>query len=214
MKTNGEVHREIKMMIHKRIALLFFGIIILFSCKNSRTTPVIYMDKINQFINLELSDILTDISVVQISSDYLFSVNDLVYVASKYLIICNPGKTMHLFTRNGTYIRKLAERGNGPGEFLYIEDIYVDEEENILYYTDMGHRNRCLSRIELSSGMALDPLQVDFTCLTANYINGIVYSFPNYKGLFQTNEYPDSATVFSSTSLPSGEVKKYKGGHS
>lgn len=104
----------------------------------------------------------------------------------------------------------MAVRGNGPGEFNFIENFFVDKEEKVLYYTDTRNRS-ILNRIEISNEVALNPLQIDFNYLTMNYINEKVYSFPNIKGYFQTSEYPDSAIVFRNTSIPSGEVEEYKG---
>ena len=201
----------------QKTALLFLGCIVLGSCNNSKIIPIIDLNKIDQSITLDLTDILKDISHIQISTDFLFSVNDEVYVTPQYLVIYggkySEGASLDLFSRTGEHIRKLAARGNGPGEFYSIEDFFVDEED-ILYYKDMRYRDR-LFRIDLAnSGAALEPLQVDFTYLTTKYLNKKIYSFPNYRGSFTSvNDYPDSAIVAQSTSMPLGETKKFKGGH-
>ena len=204
-------------MTLKKFFVFFLGCAILLSCNNSKTTPAIDLSKIDQSISLDLTDILKDISQVQISTDFLFSVNDQIYVTSRYLIISSDKygdrASLDLFSRTGEHIRKLAERGNGPGEFYLIEDFFVDEEEQVLYYKDMGDRSR-LYRIDLNSGTVHDPLHIDFTYLTTKYLNGKIYSFPNYRGTFdQTNNYSDSAIVIQSTSLPFGEAKKVEGEH-
>lgn len=198
--------------------IVFLGCILLFSCKNSKDIPIIDLNRIDQSISLDLNDILKDISVVQISKDKLLhSVNDKIYVTSQYLIIYSDkfsktNASMDLFNRKGELIRNLAVRGNGPGEFNIIENFFVDEQERILYYTDMRDRS-ILNRIEISNGVALEPLQIDFNYLTMNFINEKVYSLPNIKGFFKTNEYPDSAIVLRSTSIPSGDIQEYKGDH-
>jgi len=203
-------------MIKEKLILLLLGCAMLFSCKNSKSVPIIDLNRLDQSISLDITDILKDISIVQISSDFLFSVHDQIYITPQYLIIhsakYSDRESLDLFSRKGEHIRKLAARGNGPGEFYVIEDFFVDEDD-ILYYKDMWYRN-CLFRIDLSCGAMLDPLQIDFTYLTTNYMNGMIYSFPYYRGWFdQTNEYPDSAIVVSRVLLSSGEVKKFKGEH-
>ena len=121
---------NIRFLLLIKIALILLGFSIVYSCRNPSNTPIINLDNINKSITLELSDILKDISVVQIESNFLFSINDAIYVTQNYLIIyCNKYSDMaslHLFSRSGEHIRKLAERGNGPGEFYTIEDFFVD----------------------------------------------------------------------------------------
>ena len=203
----------------KKLILFFLGCTILISCNNNtKNVPIIDLNKIKHAIDLDLSVILNDISFVQISSDFLFSVDDQIYVTSQFLIIyrnkySKETASLDLFNRNGVHIRKLATRGNGPGEFSLIEDFFVDDDENILYYKDMRNRTR-LFRIDLNNGITLDPLQIDFTYLTANYHQGKIYSFPDFKGWFtQTNESADSSIVVYSIALPSGEMTKYRGEH-
>ena len=210
-------------MITKKTFLLFFGCVILFSCKNSKTIPIIDLDRIEQSTNLDITDILKDITAVQISSDFVLSVNDRVYVTSKYLIIYhNRGASLDLFSRDGKHIRKLAERGNGPGEFNRIQYFFVDEEESILYYNEQGWPRTRLYRIDISSGKAFEPLQIDFTYLMPKYMNGKLFGLPSHILLQPTDgssasidagEYPDSSVVAVSISLPSGEMEKYRGQH-
>ena len=207
-------------MIFKKITLFFLGCTIFFSCKDSKIIPIIDLDVINHSINLDITDILKDITMVQINADFLLSTDDQIYITSNYLIIMMNSESLHLFSRDGQHIRKLAERGNGPGEFRSILYWFVDEEERILYYVDNLSRTR-LNRIDIGGGTVLDPLQIDFTFLTVKYINGKIYSFPlntnRVRGrnfdYTKAGDYPDSAIVASSISLPSGEIKKYHGHH-
>ena len=197
--------------------VFFLGCLMICSCNNSKNIPVFDINKINQSISIDLSDILKDISVVQISTDFLLSVNDKIYVTSKYLIVYRNrfgnDASLLLFGRDGAYIRKLAERGRGPGEFYLIEEFFVDDEEQILYYVEMFDRT-CLHRININSGVTLEPLQVDLTNLEINYVNGKVYGFPKHRFAFnEANKYADAAIVACSISLPSGEIEKYQGEH-
>jgi hypothetical protein len=147
----------------------------------------------------------------------VLSIRDEVYVTSQFLIYYINRESLHLFDRNGKHIRKLAEKGRGPGEFNSISYFFVDVEEQILYYLDQPPTS--LHRIDLSSGMALDPLQIDFTHLTTNYINGKIYSFQRFLVMgstatlfFKEDAYPDS-TLICSISLLNGEMDKYQVQH-
>ena len=205
-----------KHLILGTIAILLLACVVTTSCRNAETIPIINLNKIDQSTSLDLNDLLTDISQVQISADFLLSMNDQIYVTPRYLIIYmdryGNRPSLHLFSRSGEHIQKLAEKGNGPGEFYSIEDFFVDEDESTLYYVDMKDRTS-LFRIDIHSGAKLDPLSIDFSYLTTKYINGSVYSFPNYMGNFdQINKYTDSSIIALNTCLPSQEVQKYKGG--
>ena len=79
----------------------------IFSCNDSKTIPIINLNRIDQSISLDLTDMLKDISMVQIGSDFLFSTDDEVYVTSQYLIIYTNEQSIHLFGRDGKHIRKL-----------------------------------------------------------------------------------------------------------
>jgi len=209
------INKQFNTIILKMV--VFLGCILFFSCKNSKDIPVVDLNRMDRPISLNINDILKDVSIVQISND-IISINDKIYVTPQYFIIyrnkySKTSASLDLFNRKGERVRNLAVRGNGPGEFNIIENFFVDEDERILYYTDKKSRT-LLHRVDIRTAEKLDPLQMDFNYLTMNYINGKVYSFPNVKGYFQSNEYPDSAIIFRSTSIPSGEVKKYKGEHS
>lgn len=208
------LNNQLKTIAFKTIVYLWS--ILLFSCNNSKEIHVISLDRIDQSVNLDLNEILTDISILQLSDNFLHSVNDKIYVTPHYLILYrnkfSKNASLDLFNREGEYVKNLAVRGNGPGEFNMIDNFFVDKEEKILYYTDTRSRSQ-LNRINISKGVELEPLQIDFNYLTMTFINDKVYSFPNIRGYFQISDYPDSAIVFRSTSIPLGEVEDYKGAH-
>ena len=199
-----------------KTALIFLGCILFFSCKSPKEIPIIDLNRIDQSISLDLADILKDISIVQIGPDFLLSTTDQIYVTSNYLIILINNESLHLFSRDGVHIRKLAERGNGPGEFYSIRYLFVDEDECILCYVD-GPNFASLSRIDIGSGKVLEPLPIDFNFLMVKYINGKVYGLPSFRYAGRSiiaGTFPDSAIVACSFSLPSGEMEKYQGHHS
>ncbi|MDR2586429.1 MAG: 6-bladed beta-propeller [Prevotellaceae bacterium] len=203
-------------MTLRRLFLLLIAYIMIFSCNAPKTVPIINLSNISQSISLDLTDMLKDISMVQINSDFLLSTDDEIFVTTEYLIIYTNKQSIHLFDRDGNHIRKLTERGNGPGEFYALRDFFVDENERILYYRDENNYTR-LIRIDISNGKVFDPLQIDFNFMTMDYINGKVFNLPmfRYAGRsFRAGAFPDSAIVARSVSLPSGEVEKYHGYHS
>jgi len=209
------IRKSTNKVILKKTALLSLGCILMLSCINSTIVPIVDLDQIDHSISFDITDVLEDISIVQINSDFLLSVYDEIYLTSQYMICHINGKFLHLFNREGEHIRKLAERGNGPGEFSRILYFFADEEERILYYVDQRNIRR-LNRIDISSGKVLDPLPIDFYTLSTDYINGKMYCFPKYYvdistdiAFFPAGGYPDSTIVFS-ISLPSAQMDMIK----
>ena len=206
-----------KKMTLKKFILLFLVCVLVISCRNTKGISIINLSNIHQSISLDLTDLLKDISMVQITTDIVLSPDDQIYVTSQYLIILINRQSLHLFSRDGEYIRKIAERGNGPGEFNSLNKFFVDEDEHVLYYIDNMQVPFRLNRIDINSGKALEPLSVDFNFLTVNYINGKVYSLPSFRYAGRSivaGTFPDSAVVACSISLPSGGIEKHKGHHS
>ena len=196
----------------KKTLFFLLVFIALFSCKNRSTIIHADLENMENSITLDLSDILKNISITQISTEFLLSVNSKVYVTSQYLIVNNE-QSLHLFDRSGRHIRKLSERGNGPGEFFYIQDFFTDNQEEILYYIDMMDRSH-ISRLDIGNGKALDPLPIDISFLETKHINGKIYGLPNYSGYFDNvSAEVDSAIIACSISLPTGEIEKYRGWH-
>ncbi|MCL2738111.1 MAG: 6-bladed beta-propeller [Bacteroidales bacterium] len=198
----------------KKTALLFLGCVFIFSCRNATTIPIIDLNRVEQSISLDITDILKDISVVQISEDFLLSTSDQIYVTSQYLVIYT-NQSLHLFSREGEHIRKLAEAGRGPGEFNLIQKFFVDEDEHILYYIDDTHPR--LNRMDIRNRETLEPLQVDLRFVTADYMNGRIYGLPRFRYAgrsFTGGPFPDSGIVAHSISLPSGEMEEYRGHYS
>jgi len=45
-------------------------------------------------------------------------------------------KGLYAFNKEGKFIRKYGNRGNGPGEYLSIKDFTIDTENEIVYLMD------------------------------------------------------------------------------
>lgn len=60
-------------------------------------------------------------------------------------------------TTEGKYIRKIAQQGRGPEEFLYVLGFYVDESKNQLYLSD-GNSRICI--VDLNEGKILRKISV------------------------------------------------------
>lgn len=72
------------------------------------------------------------------------------YIGEKHFVVWDSDK-MLLFDREGTFLRKLADRGKGPGEFGWVRSIVFGSGEDLLYLAD-NNTPGSLSVFETSSG--------------------------------------------------------------
>ncbi len=87
--------------------------------------------KIGSFIPLELTDssMIKEISKVYITQEHVFVVD-----LRKH--------ELFLFDReNGSFIRNIGQKGEGPGEYRMFNDVFFDEETNLIYaYERIKHK--------------------------------------------------------------------------
>jgi hypothetical protein len=82
------------------------------------------------FIQLETHDdcLLKFIHKVQIVKDRIYIFNS------------DNGGVVYCFNMQGKYLFTIGKRGMGPGEYIYLMDIYVDESEGFIWLGDDGKR--------------------------------------------------------------------------
>lgn len=121
--------------MNKKIVVV---IITFFACNLQKSDHwEINPQKISEEI-FTLSDIADDImyipfdSKISIASIYSIEINDkAIYLSTK-----NAGIIQ--LDRRGSFIRTIAKKGRGPGEYLYGHDFVVDESSGRLYVIDKG----------------------------------------------------------------------------
>ena len=159
-------------------------IMMLNSCfhENSKI-PVIDVDSPTGSVDLKLSDLLSDIRMIRLETrdDVLLTTREAYRFSDKY-IVCYSSSGMHLFDKDGKYLRLLTRAGGGPNEFGRISNAFIDDENDILYYTDARNRATLyLYRIDLASGNFLSP--IDKTQDKSDFLmsdmdkNGNIYGF-------------------------------------
>lgn len=73
----------------------------------------------SDLVKLELTDasLVGQIAQMELADDFIY-------------ILDSKVKTLLLFDKNGSFVRTIGKRGNGPGEYTSIASFYVDAEEN------------------------------------------------------------------------------------
>lgn len=125
----------------KLLILIFISLI---NCKGEETslfyndfTPIIInasikstkIDSINEIILFKSVLELVDID----KQDYIASIDKLIKHNNKYYILDKQKSNLFVFANTGRFIKKIGNRGNGPGEFSHISDFLIDPKNNVIY---------------------------------------------------------------------------------
>ena len=121
--------------------------------------PVVDLSKTVGEIDLKLSDLLENIRVIPLETrpDVLLPGYFSTWVGEKYIVTLGED-AIHLFTIDGKYVRKLAEQGRGPDEYLYVSGGCVDQQERYCYIST-GREYICV--IDLEKGRIVRKISTD-----------------------------------------------------
>ena len=88
------------------------------------------------------------------------------------------------YDHNGKFIRKIAERGPGPGEFGRLRDVAVDEEKGIVYVLDRSDKKIYKYNFE---GVFLEVINLSNHAdkIAVNLAGQLLIHFPNWDGDLQ-----------------------------
>ena len=169
------------------LGLCFFS-----SCRNTAgEIPVIDMDRPAGSIDLHLSDLFDDITIVPIETqDDLLLEPRTNFTITNHYILAHRGDRLLQFDRQGKFIRTLALRGRGPNEFNVMANPLVDEERGLFYYVNNVNRET-IACIDMNSGEFLGPYTPDIQPFSMQQMDskGYVYGF---RPAFDSSFYNDS----------------------
>ena len=137
----------------------FCGVLILIllvtcchSKKNNTTNPdgypitIDFKEAIRNQVDYKHSDIydsITYIAVESIIGDYVTSLSETMLKITRNFIFAEShlgsGEVV-FYDRNGKFLRKISQRGRGPGEYAQLSDIAADEDNSIIYVLSGSER--------------------------------------------------------------------------
>ena len=123
-----------------KLFLIVTNVLYILACQSEtqkESLKIIPVD-INQNVPVKLSEIASDIKMVslELTDESIIGYIQKLIFQDELLIVWDnhPGDTKILiFDCNGKYIRRISNKGQGPREFEYINDISFDIKENIIY---------------------------------------------------------------------------------
>lgn len=141
-----------------RNIVLFCFISILWGCHTNKPENIAFeVIKINpleaeEFVNLsEIADSVKCIRLQVDSTDVMGRVREIV-IREKYIYAMDVSQQyVFVFDKEGKFVSKLDKRGEGPGEYLWLGPVFVDEEER--YIDIIDYRGPTTSKLKRYSNI-------------------------------------------------------------
>ncbi len=137
--------------------------ILLSSCSgDSKTLPLIDIDNPKGSVDLNLSEILDDIRLINLEmiEDEPIPQNGFQWIGEEHLLYFGRDK-VYQYTADGSFVRILMKRGQGPEEFSTVMAYDVDETKDLLYWSNQGTSGKILIT-DLKSGEQLAPISLPY----------------------------------------------------
>ena len=177
-----------------KIKILFF-IICLIGCSPDKkniqdigANPDLYIidiDKAEKVKEIFLSEICSNMKtiILETNDNVLIGKDGGVQVYKDYIFVLDvsDNAALYAFNREGTFIRKYGSRGNGPGEYLSIDDFTIDAENEIVYLMDDDASQ--ILFYEIQTGKYINKIKLEeraYNCLEIQYNNGKLYTDISY----------------------------------
>jgi hypothetical protein len=169
-----------KMITLKRGIPLLLILILMFSCKNIKNQYPLSTKEIN-FIPGEVTDIYLETSIdtfyflpLGVNKDFVMStsnINKILFTADNIIVADN--NSLFIFNRKGEPLKKISSKGKGPGEYIEIDDVFLDKDKMQFEILDF-FGNKIL--IYDFDGAFVNEKKID------KKLSG--YQFTRYKGLY------------------------------
>lgn len=139
--------------------LLFALCIMLASCTKNRSSIQnmmaeinINIDKLEKRDTLFFSDIFNRMAFIALSDCVPLGgrINRVLLHNEEIFIIDNQTVGVHVFDKQGSYLRKIGSRGMGPGEMMRSCDMTIDRGRNFIYIIDS--QINIINKFDIASG--------------------------------------------------------------
>ena len=179
MKNLFDLNRK----MYPRYLLGLFALITCTSCLSKPSVlPVIDVDHPSGSVDLKLSDLMEHITIVPLETQdnlLLSTAGTSFTITNNYILAATQEKLLQ-FDRQGNYIRTLAYKGNGPNEFNSVMNLLVDEQRELIYYSQFSTKES-VSSIDLKTGGFPTFFKPNFPAFSIQAIDsdGSIYGFPS-----------------------------------
>jgi len=105
---------------------------------NGDTVIVCNPDLIKQKKNIPIDLLVEDFKIIKLDNSkeeaFISTRFPKLHLSTNYIGVTSYGSfPMKLFRRDGTFVRQIGSKGQGPGEYAVIDDINIDEKNDRIY---------------------------------------------------------------------------------
>ena len=111
------------------------------SLEKSGGVPVINVEE-NLDTNISscfmLSEAATDVDFIKLEVTTNSMIRDIrnVVIAEDYVLVDDYSEGVFRFSKGGKFLNKIGKKGNGPDEYLYVNQVILNEKNNeVLLFT-------------------------------------------------------------------------------
>ena len=131
----------------KIIAVLFCITLCIVCCSNNKTSceyPVIdVVNSIGKYQKVYCSDFFSSIELIPLETrdDCLLDFNyyHVIELNDKIIITRGDNRTqLYCFSRTGKYMNKIGQRGQGPGDYVFFTEVFLNTEKPVIYVVNNG----------------------------------------------------------------------------
>ena len=127
------------------------------------------------------------IIVLEDTDESLLGRVDKIEFLDNYLCVLEKRRGLFLFDKQGKFVRKIGNKGNGPGEYVSPDDITVDKENKKIYILDSNQRVLKYSSngvYESSFRLANDATRSNYIQYSENALYTNLYTFDKSRSQF------------------------------
>jgi len=146
---------------------------------------IIDLDKAERVDHISLSELCSNMKTIILeTNDSALIKQDggmQVYKDNIFVLDKNDRGNLYAFNKEGKFIRKYGNRGNGPEEYLSIKDFTIDPENEIVYLSDDDASQILL--YDINTGKYIRKIQLDekpINRIHIQYHNGKLYTDIDY----------------------------------
>lgn len=196
-----------------KLIYLFYFSLIFISCSNANNEnllnpEIVQIDISKSFTNTRkmlLSEISDSIFYIKLQTDSNTIFGRLRNLAENIqftdsLIFINDGDQLFIFDFKGNFLNKISKKGNGPSEYLKIDNFFVDKfnkliivksdaQQRLLFY---NYQNQYVKSVNINNWPShISILNTQYLILAnekgrRNFTNYYTYSIYDYSGKFLT----------------------------
>ena len=193
----------------KKQYLLLLAIMLLtsiLSCKRDQSVEISAPNLVFQYLeNPSISEIITDIEYIRLETNdscLIGYIGQVLCYGDKYYMLDQIAKSIYVFSDQGQYIGKISRTGQGPGEYIILYSIAIDEVGNMLYINDVAQKKILtfdVNTLQFVSDYSTG-IEAEYLCILNNSNNIVWYNCLGigYNGKLLTNHIMTSNLNYSS----------------